>query len=54
MWRAESSAVAVSRSSAASCSVSATVRTAWPSFRPSFQIGYHNPPAMSETSVPRS
>ncbi len=39
-WRAESSDVAVSRSSSARASASFGVRTAWPSFRPSSQIGY--------------
>ena len=34
--------VAVSRSSAARVSASFTVRTAWPSFRPSSQIGYQS------------
>ena len=47
----DSTRVAVSRSSAASESVSFTVRTAWPSFTPWSQIGYQRP--LGEARRPR-
>ena len=46
-----SSDVAVSRSSDASASVSRTVRTEWPSFRPASQIGYQSRSAIADAST---
>ncbi len=45
------SEVAVSRSSAARASASLVVRTEWPSFNPSSQIGYQSRSAMAATSL---
>ena len=46
-----SSEVAVSRSSAARASASLMVRTEWPSFRPSSQIGYQMRSAMAADAL---
>ena len=51
MRRALSSAVAVSRSSAARRNACCTVHTLWPSFSPSSQIGYQMRSASSLTST---